>query len=304
MAQNPRQRYVSVDGFDYPISDAFADEFGYTGATGATGAGTTLLNTLRNTSYDNYLTNEYAPKSGFSSAISNPLKNTSYDNYLTSGYRQPKSSTGGATGAGKAKLKKAYADLSKGGDKLAGMAGDAITGVMNGQGIAPKYSGLIKTGLALNAISKGAQGFSQYNNAKNNREDLISDILASAGSNSNLSYDLTADQLRTLQQLQNGTYDTGGGVGDIFQNIGKGLGNNIGGIASGALMGYLTGGGTTGAILGGLGSAIEGVSNSAVNDLERNTTELQSLYQTLYEAEMRNKQMRREAAQQRYGGYY
>lgn len=189
--------------------------------------------------------------------------------------------------------------LMRGVDKAAGVAENAIANTVEGRGIAPKYANLAKFAMGADAAVKGIKGISDYNAAQTTTQDLVSDILASAGSNPNLRYALSADQLQTLRQLQNGSYDLTGDF-DIDSILG-----NLGKIATGAGLGYITGGGPWGAVLGGLGSAIEGVSSGMVGNQNQITADLEGLYQALYEAEMQNKSMRRDAAMQRYvGGLY
>lgn len=172
--------------------------------------------------------------------------------------------------------------------------GNAWGNIKAGKGAMPQYAGLAKGAMGISAGLKALQGMQAYSEAKKNTDDLVNDILASAAGNPNLRYDLSADQLATLRKLQNGTYDT---TGDL--DLG-GVLSNAGDIAMGAGMGFVTGGGIPGAILGGLGGLVDGVSSKTIGNQEQITADLQGLYQALYESEMANKAMKRDAYMQRY----
>ena len=177
---------------------------------------------------------------------------------------------------------------------LSNTAKNAWGNVKAGKGIMPKYAGLAKGAAGAMAGLKAIQGVSDYQSAKENTDDLVNDILASAAGNSMYRHDLSADQLATLRKLQNGSYDTTGDF-DMDSLLG-----NLGNIATGAGVGFVTGGGPVGAILGGLSGVVDGVSSGMVGNQEQITADLQSLYDALYESEMRNKQMKRDAAYQHY----
>ena len=172
--------------------------------------------------------------------------------------------------------------------------GNAWGNIKSGKGVMPQYAGIAKGMLAADAAMKGIKGISDYSTAKADTQDLVTDILSSAGGNPNLRYDLSADQLKTLRQLQNGTYDLSG---DFDMNSVLG---NLGNIATGAGLGFVTGGGPIGALLGAAGGVVDGVSSGMVDNQNQITADLEGLYQALYESEMRNKQMKRDAAMQRY----
>lgn len=189
--------------------------------------------------------------------------------------------------------------VSKGGD-LKGFfanaksgAGNALKNVKAGKGINPKFAkgatGITAALAAVNAI----KGISDYNTEMKNSQDVANDILASASANPNLRYDLTSDQLKMLRQLRNGTYDLSGDLSGA--SILSGLGNT----AIGAGTGFLTGG-WGGAIAGGLGGLVDSALGGMQDNQRRITSELEGLYQALYESEMRNKSMERNAAMQRY----
>lgn len=209
--------------------------------------------------------------------------------------------TAGAAGPGAAKKSKLggfFDDVKSGAMDIAGSAMDAgkqgWSNIKAGKGVMPKYAGLAKGAMGAMAGLKAVQGISDYQNAQADTEDLVNDILASAAGNDNYRYDLSADQLKTLRQLQNGTFDTSGDF-----DMGSVLGN-LGNIAAGAGLGFVTGGGIPGALLGAAGGVVDGVSSGMINNQNQITADLEGLYQALYESEMRNKAMKRDAAMQRY----
>lgn len=188
---------------------------------------------------------------------------------------------------GKGGLKGMFGNLSN-------TAKNAWGNIKAGKGVMPQYAGLAKGMAGAMAGLEAVQGISDYEAAKKDTDDLVNDILASAAGNSMYRYDLSADQLATLRKLQNGSYDT---TGDF--DMGSVLGN-LGNIATGAASGFVFGGGVPGAVLGGLSGVIDGASSGMVGNQEQITADLQSLYDALYESEMRNKQMKRDAAYARY----
>lgn len=198
----------------------------------------------------------------------------------------------------KSKLGGFFDDIKSGTMDIAGSAMDAgkqgLANIKAGKGVMPKYAGLAKGAMGAMAALKAVQGISDYQNAQSNTEDLVNDILASAAGNDNYRYDLSADQLKTLRQLQNGTFDTSGDF-----DMGSILGN-LGNIATGAGLGFVTGGGIPGALLGAAGGVVDGVSSGMIGNQNQITADLEGLYQALYESEMRNKAMKRDAAMQRY----
>ena len=191
-----------------------------------------------------------------------------------------------------------FDDIKGGAMDIAGAAMDAgkqgLANIKAGRGVMPKYAGLAKGAMGAMAGLKAIQGISDYQNAQDDTEDLVNDILASAAGNDNYRYDLSAEQLKTLRQLQNGTFDTSGDF-----DMGSVLGN-LGNIATGAGLGFVTGGGPVGALLGAAGGVVDGVSSGMIDNQNQITADLEGLYQALYESEMRNKQMKRDAAMQRY----
>lgn len=204
----------------------------------------------------------------------------------------PKSSKSSSTLRG-------FFDDAKGG--IADIAGSAMdagkrgwANIKAGKGVMPQYAGLAKGALGAKAALSAIQGINEYTTAQDNTKDLVNDILRSAAGNSNYRWDLSADQLNTLRKLQNGTYDLSGDF-DMTSVLG-----NLGSIATGAGLGFVTGGGIPGALLGAAGGVVDGVSSSMVDSQNQITADLEGLYQALYESEMRNKSMRRDAAMQHY----
>lgn len=179
-------------------------------------------------------------------------------------------------------------------DNLKTGASNTWNNVKSGKGIMPEYAKYANIAAGINAAATAAQGISQYSNAVADTEDLVSQILASAGGNPNLRYDLSADQMQLLRRLQNGTYDTSAGFGI------DGLLNNLGNVATGAGLGFLTGGGWTGALMGALAPAAEGITSGMSADQGRITAELEGLYNALLDSEMTTKEMKRNANMQRY----
>ena len=171
--------------------------------------------------------------------------------------------------------------------------GTAWDNVAAGKGAIPKMAKYANALQGIYAANQLFGGISDYSNAVSDTDQLISDILASAGSNPNLRHDLSADQLQLLRKLQNGTYDSSAGFSV------DGVLNNLLNTAIQAGTGYLSGG-TVGAILGGAGGIAEGITSGMVSDQGQITSELEGLYNALYESEMRDKSMRRDAAMQRY----
>lgn len=198
----------------------------------------------------------------------------------------------------KSKLGGFFDDVKHGAMDIVGPAMDAgkqgWANIKAGRGVMPKYAGLARGAAGALAGFKAIQGVSDYQAAKEDTDALVNDILASAAGNSMYRYDLSADQLATLRKLQNGSYDTTGDF-DMDSLLG-----NLGNIATGAGVGFVTGGGPVGAILGGLSGVVDGVSSGMVGNQEQITADLQSLYNALYESEMRNKQMKRDAAYAKY----
>ena len=186
------------------------------------------------------------------------------------------------------------AAAGKGGlGKITSGLGTAWNNVKSGKGIAPQYAKYANIAAGIGALNAAANGYSEYSNAVSDTEDLVSNILASAGGNPNLRYDLSSDQLQLLRRLQNGTYDTSAGFSI------DGLMNNLGDVASGAGMGFLTGG-WTGAALGALSPIASGITSGMTADQGRITAELEGLYNALRDSEMTTKDMKRNANMQRY----
>jgi hypothetical protein len=119
-------------------------------------------------------------------------------------------------------------------------------------------------------------------------KDLASDITLSAANSPTIQYDLNADQRRLLRELQRGDYNAMGGSKDI----------DIMGILGDTAMGALSGapGGWIGALIGGG----LGLADSVIGDLssgtDRNTAELEALYQAVLESEQYHNQLRKQRA--------
>lgn len=143
----------------------------------------------------------------------------------------------------------------------------------------------------VSGVVQGAQalkGISDYSKARQSNEDMLDDIIVSATSNPLLSSYLTSDQMRLVNAIRKGNYDTSSDVGDFFKGIGSGLGN----AALSTLSGFVTGG-VPGAIIGGVGS----LANSGISGLsagtEEESAELAALYQALMDAEAQYRSMKR-----------
>jgi hypothetical protein len=178
--------------------------------------------------------------------------------------------------------------------------------------------GLDKAGLNLGGVNLGKfatigagvtqgldaiGGLSEMSDLNEDTEDLLTDITLAASGNPLVSQYLSSEDMRLLNKIRRGNYDT-----DI--DLGNAVGN-LGGIFSGALSGAATGalGGIPGLVVGGVGGAI----NSGIDNMnsvsERELAKLESLYQNLLDAEQQYKAMRRPnltglGIQQRYQNMY
>lgn len=125
-------------------------------------------------------------------------------------------------------------------------------------------------------------------NAKDNRDALVRDIAASAGSNPMAEDFLTGDEIQLLNRIRNGTYR-----GE--DNVGKGLASGIGSALTQGGIGVLTGaaGGIPGMVLGGIGGVAKGLSSGVKSQTATDTSKLQSLYSSLRNADAQYKSMRR-----------
>ena len=209
---------------------------------------------------------------------------------------QEQAGTSGTTAATNAaagsKLNDAFDKLAN--SKLGGFAKEGYNNVTTGAGLIPKAAPWVRKGMVAYDVISALKGISDYQRNRGDTQDMINKILTSANSNGNWRYDLSQDQLNTLRQLQNGSFDKGADfeASDLL--------SNIGGTVTGALSGAIMGGGIPGALLGAAGGLIKGVSNSVNNRQQLKTSQLQDLYSTLYDSEMRTKQMRGDAANQRF----
>lgn len=155
-----------------------------------------------------------------------------------------------------------------------------------------KVTSLGKWGNIASGVMQGidaAQGIANYQNVKQDNEDLMSDIQTSAMGNPLLSSYLTADQLDLLGDIQDGRYDSSDAGADTFL---KGAMGGLGQAIPAAVIGGLTGG-LPGALIGGLGTLANAGIDSLSSTAGQNTAELQSLYQALRDAEMQYKSMKR-----------
>lgn len=229
-----------------------------------------------------------------------PTSNTTLRNPLGAGdsfkfngktYYVPNGTATGGSPAGAAKT----AGAKTGGlfDSLKGKASEGWNNVKAGKGLIPSAKTMSNVMAGVQLANAIGTGYNEYNQAQMDTESLISDILASAGGNSNLRYDLSSDQLNLLRQLQNGTFDTSADF-DISNAFG-----NLGNVATQAAMGYAFGG-IPGAILSGLTPVASGITSGMTQDQRQITARLEGLYNSLAESEMRNKAMKRDAAMQRY----
>ena len=139
---------------------------------------------------------------------------------------------------------------------------------------------------------KAGKGLQDISNARDNMQDLRSDILLGANNSPTIMYDLNANQRDLLRELQRGDYDTVDS--DDFDFLGA-----LGGAAKGALTGLP--GGLPGVIIGGVG----GLANSVIGDFkegaDRRTAELEALYQAVLDSERYHNEQRKQRA---YAGLY
>lgn len=131
------------------------------------------------------------------------------------------------------------------------------------------------------------QGMSDYGKAKTTAEDLMSDIVASASANPLVDKYLTADQRKLLNEIRRGNYSTYTPGDALNGALSDGLGNAV----SGALMGLP--GGLPGVIVGAAGGLVNGGISGATTGVNRRIDKLQSLYDTLAEAEQSYQAMKR-----------
>lgn len=150
--------------------------------------------------------------------------------------------------------------------------------------------GGLATGLnaGMDALS-AAQGITDISEVNDTSEDIMSDIIAAAANSPTIQYDLNANQLKMLRDVQRGTYDVGGGLSDVnFLSA-------LTGALPDALMGLMYGG-IPGAVIGGLGNAV----NSGIGDVlgasQQNNAELEALYQAVLESEQQHKNARKQRA--------
>lgn len=129
--------------------------------------------------------------------------------------------------------------------------------------------------------------------AKDEGDDLMSEILASSYNSPTIQYDLTSDQLDLLRELRNGNYDNSLDLGDVN------IGSVLGGAGKGALSGLA--GGLPGVILGAIGGAGSSITENLANARDRNNTELESLYQAVLDSEQQNNAAKKQRMYQYMG---
>lgn len=175
--------------------------------------------------------------------------------------------------------------------KLSGLADLDNYGWSKGSGLKAFGKNVGKWGNIAGVVVQGVdalQGISDYQNAIDENDDLMSKIRVSAMGNPLLSSYLTQDQINLLGQVQRGSYDTEADAGDFFKGALGGLGSAIIPTLSGLAVG-----GIPGAVIGGVGSLI----NSGIDNLSassgQNTAELQALYQALQDADAQYRSMKR-----------
>lgn len=138
----------------------------------------------------------------------------------------------------------------------------------------------------------GLQAVDEIGNAAQATQDnskLMDKIQTAAMGNPLLNSYLTSEQMDMLGAIQRGSYDKDASGLDDF------VGGAMGGLkegALGALGGFLTGGIPGAAIGGGLSLLNSGL-DARTSKIQNQTSELQSLYQALMDAEMQYKAMRR-----------
>lgn len=162
------------------------------------------------------------------------------------------------------------------------------------------------TANTLSGLYQGLRALSNVNNlsgASSNLDDIKSQVNLSAMGNPMYASYLDTNQKAALRKIQNGTYGNGVGWDGAVEGGAKGLPKAI----LSAIAGGFTGG-VPGAIIGGVGSLVNSGLEGAATAKDRKASELQSLYETLHNAEMDYNSMRRPAnlmtsgLQRRYSG--
>lgn len=136
--------------------------------------------------------------------------------------------------------------------------------------------------------TRAIKGVQDNSEARDSIDDIASDILLSANNSPTIWQDLNADQRNLLRQLQRGTYESEGDLGDV----------DGWGVVGDTLMGALSGapGGIWGAVLGGLGGAANSIIGDYGDATSRDAAELEALYQAVLESEQYHNQMRKQRA--------
>ena len=184
---------------------------------------------------------------------------------------------------------------SKFGYNFKGVVGDDGKRRVGVQAFGKNLGKAFNIGNAAVQTAKVAKGLSDVSKTRGSSEDLASDIVLSAANSPTIGYDLSADQMKLLRELQNGTYDSKANLGDIN------LLGALGGAAKGALTGIA--GGLPGMIIGGVGGLANSVVGDIKGDADRDSAELEALYQAVQESEQQHNAMRKQRAYNRlYGG--
>lgn len=136
-----------------------------------------------------------------------------------------------------------------------------------------------------NGIYQGIQGIQNLkslSDASTNQRDIKSKILSTAAANPMNSSYLSADNMRLLRQLRNGTYDS-----DNTSSLLDILRGGATGVATGAL------GGPVGMLIGGIGGAINGGISSKANSTTNENEKLEALLAELEDAQAQYNQLKR-----------
>ena len=135
---------------------------------------------------------------------------------------------------------------------------------------------------------KAVKGLQNNTKIRDNIGDLQSDIILSANNSPTVWHDLNADQRELLRELQRGTYDSRGDIGDV-----DGFG-----VLGDAAMGAISGapGGIPGMIIGAIGGGLNSVIGDYGDAASRDAAELEALYQAVLESEQYHNEKRKQRA--------
>jgi hypothetical protein len=132
----------------------------------------------------------------------------------------------------------------------------------------------------LYGVGKGLKNFSK---AKDQTEDIMSDIVTASYNNPMLQYDLDAEQLKLLRQLRNNRYSNDP---DIDWS------DTIGGAIKGGLYGIS--GGIPGVVIGALGGGANAAVNSLSDAQAASNDELEALYDAILQSEQEYNALRKQ----------